>query len=74
MGKKPLVLPKTTMMGALADYISDESVSDFQPMGANFGVLPPIEPKIRDKRERYAALAQRSLVQAERILSNEDYC
>ena len=74
LGKKPLVLPKTTMMGALADYISDESVSDFQPMGANFGVLPPIEPKIRDKRERYAALAQRSLVQAERILSNEDYC
>jgi len=62
------------MMGALADYISDESVSDFQPMGANFGVLPPIEPKIRDKRERYAALAQRSLAQAERILSNEDYC
>ena len=43
-------------------------------MGANFGVLPPIEPKIRDKRERYAALAQRSLAQAERILSNEDYC
>lgn len=74
LGKKPLVLPKTTMMGALADYISDESVSDFQPMGANFGVLPPIEPKIRDKRERYAALAQRSLAQAERILSNEDYC
>ena len=71
---KPLVLPQTTMIGALAGYISDESVSDFQPMGANFGVLPPIEPKIRDKKERYAALAQRSLAEIERILSDEDYC
>ena len=62
------------MIGALAGYISDESVSDFQPMGANFGVLPPIEPKIRDKKERYAALAQRSLAEIERILSDEDYC
>lgn len=72
--KKPLVLPQTTMIGALAGYISDESVADFQPMGANFGVLPPIEPKIRDKKERYAALAQRSLAEIERILSDEDYC
>ena len=52
---------RITMMGALAKYISDESVENFQPMGANFGVLPPIEPHIRDKKERYAALAQRSL-------------
>lgn len=72
--EKPLVLPQTTMIGALAGYISDESVADFQPMGANFGVLPPIEPKIRDKKERYAALAQRSLAEIERILSDEDYC
>lgn len=72
--EKPLVLLQTTMIGALAGYISDESVADFQPMGANFGVLPPIEPKIRDKKERYAALAQRSLAEIERILSDEDYC
>lgn len=60
-GEEPLVLPKTTIMGALASYISDESVENFQPMGANFGVLPAIEPKIRDKKERYAALSARSL-------------
>ena len=59
--EEPLVLPKTTIMGALASYISDESVENFQPMGANFGVLPAIEPKIRDKKERYAALSARSL-------------
>ena len=59
--KKALDLPNTTMLGALSAYISDGTVKNFQPMGANFGILPPIEPKIRDKRERYAALAQRAL-------------
>lgn len=60
-GKEPLRLEDKTMIGALSDYISDESVKNFQPMGANFGILPPIEPKIRDKKERYAALAKRAL-------------
>ena len=61
MSEDPLVLPNETMIGALSNYISDESVSNFQPMGANFGILPPIEPHIRDKKERYLALANRSL-------------
>lgn len=60
-GEEPFVLERMTMLGALADYISDKNVSDFQPMGANFGVIPPMEPKIRDKRERYAALSERAL-------------
>lgn len=59
--KEFLDLPQTTMLGALSEYISDETVKSFQPMGANFGILPPIEPKIRDKRLRYAALAERAL-------------
>ena len=61
LDKQPLVLPKITMIGALIDYITDETVQNFQPMGANFGILPPLETHIRDKRERYAALAHRSL-------------
>lgn len=60
-GKKALILPEYTMTGALLNYITDESVKDFQPMGANFGILPPLESHIRDKRERYAALSDRSL-------------
>ena len=60
-GQPPVILPQDTMMGALAGYISDPSVSDFQPMGANFGILPPLEREIRDKRERYGALAERAL-------------
>lgn len=73
-GKSPLELPPVTMTGALCSYISDETVRDFQPMGANFGILPPIEPKIKDKKQRYAALAERALSALERIISNEDYC
>lgn len=60
-GEAPLILKNTTMMGALAEYISSSPSKDFQPMGANFGVLPPLSEKIRDKRERYAALSVRGL-------------
>ena len=61
MGKQEFILPEYTMIGALINYICDENVSNFQPMGANFGVLPPLETHIRDKRERYMALSNRSL-------------
>lgn len=73
-GKAPLSLPDVTMIGALSAYISDETVRDFQPMGANFGILPPIEPKIRDKKQRYAAFSERALRALERIRNDEDYC
>ena len=73
-GKAPLSLPDVTMIGALSAYISDETVQDFQPMGANFGILPPIEPKIRDKKQRYAAFSERALRALERIRNDEDYC
>lgn len=69
-GKEPFVLKNDTMLGALSEYISDESVKGFQPMGANFGVLPPIEPKIRDKKERYKALADRALASLEASMEN----
>lgn len=59
--EETLVLPKFTMIGALLNYITDLSVENFQPMGANFGILPPLENHIRDKKERYMALANRSL-------------
>ncbi len=59
---QPEYLPsELTMMGALARYISDESVKNFQPMGASFGLLPALDTKIRDKKQRYEALAQRGL-------------
>ena len=69
-GRETLVLPRETMMGALSHYISDESVKDFQPMGANFGILPPLQEPIRDKRRRYGALAERSLERIEKIINS----
>lgn len=60
-GQKPLILPRNTMIGALTSYISDESVVNFQPMGCNMGILPGLEEKIRDKKLKYQALAERSL-------------
>ena len=52
--------PADTMCGALIRYITSEN-KDFQPMGSNMGILPPLETHIRDKRERYVALAERAV-------------
>lgn len=48
------------MIGALADYISSENIN-FQPMNANFGILPSLDIKIKDKKIRYQNLAKRAL-------------
>lgn len=56
-----LVLPNETMIGSLAGYISDNTIEKFQPMGANLGILPALEKIPRDKKERAAAYAERSL-------------
>ena len=66
--KESLVLPPESMIGALSRYISNEAIENFQPMGANFGVLPPLDEKIRDKKLRYSALAQRGLEKVRRII------
>ena len=66
-GEETVVLPETTMIGSLSRYISSSVSADFQPMGANFGVLPPIEPKIRDKKLRYTALSDRALDELEKF-------
>ena len=60
-GKKTLTLPRTTMIGALSMYIADPTVKKFQPMGANLGVLPELENRPRDKKERAGAYAKRAL-------------
>ena len=58
--REKVVFPKETVIGALADYISTPN-KNFQPMNANFGILPPLESKIKDKQLRYEMLAKRSL-------------
>ena len=60
LGNEPIDFPRFTMIGALSGYISDEYIKKFEPMGANFGVLPALPTTIRDKQERYLKLAERS--------------
>jgi methylenetetrahydrofolate--tRNA-(uracil-5-)-methyltransferase len=55
-----LTPPRTTMIGALLHYITHADPDDFQPMKANMGLLPELEPRVRNKRARYAAYAARA--------------
>ncbi len=60
-GKDKISLPKTTMLGSLSKYISDQTVENFQPMGCNMGILPDLGERIRDKKLRYETIANRGL-------------
>ena len=60
-GKEPVILPRETMIGALSQYISDPYVENFQPMGANMGILPEIGTKIKDKQAKYQVIADRAI-------------
>ena len=59
-GMDAIDFPEFTMLGALSGHIVNDTTADFQPMGANFGILPSLDEKIRDKQERYLALSNRS--------------
>lgn len=69
---KTLTLPEYSMIGALSRYISDETVERFQPMGANLGILPSLSQHVRDKRERAAAYAQRSMKSLEQFINENN--
>ena len=60
-GKPVPEFPRTTAIGALGLYISDESIEHFQPMNVNFSIIQPLEKRIRKKAEKNLAIAQRSL-------------
>lgn len=70
-GQSPLTLPPTTMLGALCHYITHAEPKDFQPMKANFGLLPPLEQNIHHKRARYQAYAERALQDLEEVIKAE---
>lgn len=69
-GKVPLELPATTMIGALCHYVTHASPADFQPMKANFGILPDLgEGKYRGKKERSAAYMERARKDLEKSIA-----
>jgi methylenetetrahydrofolate--tRNA-(uracil-5-)-methyltransferase len=59
-GSNPVRLPSTTALGALLAYATDPETLDYQPMHVNFGLMPPLDPPVRRKRERYAAYSERA--------------
>jgi len=63
LGLEPVTLPTTTMMGALFEFISSASPKHFQPMPPNFGILPQLSVRIKNKRERYGAYRDRALTE-----------
>ncbi|HZW04224.1 MAG TPA: methylenetetrahydrofolate--tRNA-(uracil(54)-C(5))-methyltransferase (FADH(2)-oxidizing) TrmFO, partial [Anaerolineaceae bacterium] len=71
-GAPPLELPLTTMLGALLHYITHADLADFQPMKANFGVLPPLEETTRGKRQRGAKHAERALHDLDEFIGSID--
>ena len=60
-GKAPIDFPRETAMGAMALYISDQSVVNFQPMNVNFGLIPQLGYRVKGKRNKNAAISQRAL-------------
>ena len=60
-GKAPVDFPRETAMGAMALYISDQSVVNFQPMNVNFGLIPPLGFRVKGKRNKNAAISKRAL-------------
>lgn len=71
-GQPPLVLPRETMIGALSRYAAEGGEGGFQPMGANFGIVPPLGMRIKDKRDRYAAFAARGLETLAEFMSRQE--
>lgn len=71
-GREPAPLPAESMTGALCAYISDPAVEDFQPMGANMGILPPLPAPVRGKEQRYTAMADRGLQAMARYVQEKE--
>ena len=66
-GKAPIDFPQETAIGALGLYISNQSVTVFQPMNINFGIIPPLDHRVKGKRNKNAELSQRSLAIVEQL-------
>jgi methylenetetrahydrofolate--tRNA-(uracil-5-)-methyltransferase len=72
LGQEPLALPRTAMLGALCGYVSSADPATFQPMKANFGLLPPLSPPMRNKRKRYRAYAARAMTDLKAQIPNPE--
>ena len=66
-GRSPLIFPETTMIGALIKFITTADANNFQPINANFGLIPPLAEPIRDKKTRYQFYVNRALEEMDKF-------
>ena len=66
-GRAPIDFPQETAIGALGLYVSNPTVGDFQPMNINFGIIPPLDHRVKGKRNKNAELSRRSLAVIETL-------
>ncbi|MGX7087173.1 FADH(2)-oxidizing methylenetetrahydrofolate--tRNA-(uracil(54)-C(5))-methyltransferase TrmFO [Gemelliphila palaticanis] len=67
---KEIIFPTETMIGAMANYIVDNTSKNFQPINANFGIIKPLDERIKDKKEKYTKYAERALAILDEFLEN----
>ncbi|NLC63691.1 MAG: methylenetetrahydrofolate--tRNA-(uracil(54)-C(5))-methyltransferase (FADH(2)-oxidizing) TrmFO, partial [Thermoanaerobacterales bacterium] len=71
-GEEALIFPEDSLIGALCSYITSSNLNNFQPMKSNFGILPPLNQKIKSRQERNRQLALRALDSIKRFVQNND--
>ena len=79
LGLEPVNFPQETAIGALGLYISGGSVGDFQPMNINFGIITPLDHRVKGKRNKNAEISRRSLeildsLMEKEVFHGENYC
>ena len=75
LGLEPLIFPQTTMIGAMAHYISHGGLGDFVPMNANFGIIPSLETRVKGgKVARYEVYAARALEALDGVMDTVNEC
>ena len=70
--RNALIFPRTTMVGGLCHHITQSESNYFQPMKANFGLLPQLEKKVKNKEQRYEKYSERALIDLERFLAQNE--
>ena len=73
-GEEKIVFPKKTALGSLISYITDESIEKFQPMNMNFGILPKLSERIKNKKERYEKISEIALMEMDKFIKEVNVC
>ncbi len=74
LGEEKIVFPKKTALGSLLSYITDECIEKFQPMNMNFGILPKLSERIKNKKERYEKISEIALLEMEKFIKEVKIC